>query len=278
MKFRGHLCNENAKWRGTKKIQTGSPFWAGRYFLYKNNVDIFRIEWYFLNKAISSLSLGIEFGSGGSSNGITFHIAVPHLFSIWISFYEIFGKIFRYPNESRQTKISFHHGTFYFYPFCRINSWNSIDNWYSKDYTFNFSDFFLGKNKYFESDSTEWKDVVIPMPEKSYKGKLRLYVGNWKNRFGTKRINRADLEMEEGIPFPGKGESEWDCGEDCTFGLTCCADNPENAIAHMIESVLYRRRVYGSYKSMISYTPKEKHIRKDPVQSINGEMECAQTS
>jgi hypothetical protein len=247
-----HLINENPH---------GSALWAARYFLYFNSNRQASVEWYLLHHAHSSFALKIEFGHGDGDDGIMFHAAIPWLFSVFISIDSIFGKTFHYPNESRETGISFHDGTFYFYPFAKVMSWSTKDSWYSKYHAFNLYETAFGRDKYSEEQITPWEPIVVAMPEGKYGGKLRLFTSVWKNRIRTKRIRRADIEMETGVPFPGKGENSWDCGEDCTYGLTCPANEPEEAIASLIKSVLRNRRVYGCRGCLNDYTPEKIYTR-----------------
>jgi hypothetical protein len=255
-KFYCHTSNENT-FNG--KV-VGSMLKAGRSWLRLGRRSL-NCEWYFLNRARNGFSLKVDWGSGDGEDGITLHAAVPYLFSIFISLEGVFGKLFRYPNETRTTGIAFHHGAFWFYPFAKTNSWSSRDRWYNKSTSFSIVDFICGRNKYAEENVQSWKDIVITMPEGKYKGKLRLYTGTWKNRFRTLRIPRGEIEMEEGIPFPGKGENSWDCGEDATYGMTCPAQTEEEAICALIQSVMRNRRRYGCWTSMFDYKPVEKHVR-----------------
>ncbi|HXI16285.1 MAG TPA: hypothetical protein VNM48_07925, partial [Chloroflexota bacterium] len=61
----------------------------------------------------------------------------------------------------------------------------------------------------------------------------------------TRRMVRADVQVPEGVPHPGKGENAWDCGEDATYALTCAEQTPEAAVGRLVESVLRDRRRYG---------------------------------
>jgi hypothetical protein len=67
----------------------------------------------------------------------------------------------------------------------------------------------------------EIKDILIPMPEKSYKARAVLADWTWHfPRWFPKTIKRCEIEIPEGLPHAGKGENSWDCGDDATFGLT----------------------------------------------------------
>jgi hypothetical protein len=58
-------------------------------------------------------------------------------------------------------------------------------------------------------------------------------------------MRRANLDIERGVPTPGKGENSWDCGQDATYGLTCPASTVEEALASLRASVMRDRERYG---------------------------------
>jgi hypothetical protein len=92
--------------------------------------------------------------------------------------------------------------------------------------------------------------VEVPMPERSYPGSVTLFESVWTRRRWprwplTSRMVRAEVDVPEGVPHPGKGENSWDCGEDATYNLTCPATTVEGAVARMVENVMRDRRKYG---------------------------------
>lgn len=123
-------------------------------------------------------------------------------------------------------------------------SWSSkTPKW--KHGNFSITDFVLGKRKYTEGDQEVHK-VKIPMPEGAYDAMVALGEDRWERpRWFTLRVRRARVEVPIGIPFPGKGENSWDCGEDCSYGFTGPAATVEEAIGKQVESVLRNRRKYG---------------------------------
>ena len=91
----------------------------------------------------------------------------------------------------------------------------------------------------------EERDVKIPMPEGQYDGHVKLLRSVWKRPrlpFTSKVHHGARIDIPDGIPFEGKGENSWDCGEDGLFG--CGADRAtyEAAIARAVEITLESRR------------------------------------
>jgi len=268
MKFYYHSCNENT----FKDKVVGSILFAGRNWLRWGKLS-FHSEWYFFHKCRSHPALKMEFGCGDGDDGIMFHAAIPYFFSVFISFDRVFGKLFHGKTETRENGIAYHNGSFWFYPFSKTMSLCNRDPWWRKSHSFSPVEFICGRDNYSEEDDRGWQDIEITMPEGKYKGKLRLYTGAWKNRFRTNRIARAEIDMEEGIPFPGKGENSWDCDEDATFGLTCPARDEAEAISAMIKHVLSCRRRYGSRSCLFNYTPTQRHIRN--MASEEASKNCA---
>ena len=121
----------------------------------------------------------------------------------------------------------------WFHPERRRFNWHPID-------------FFLGRSKYKER-KLESEPITVHMPEGTYKGTATRFVSEWKRPrwLFTRRMVRTKVEMEDPIPFPGKGESSWDCGEDALHSQTSPADTIPKAIASVIKSVLTSRRKYG---------------------------------
>lgn len=70
-----------------------------------------------------------------------------------------------------------------------------------------------------ESDRNETTSVV--MPEGRYPANLREYRCRWNRRWWKGAwVWRTEIEVPDGVPFPGKGENGWDCDDDAVFGMT----------------------------------------------------------
>jgi hypothetical protein len=112
----------------------------------------------------------------------------------------------------------------------------------------NIPDLFLGRQKHSE-ETLETREIIVPMPEGSYTGRCTMKLETWKrSRWFAKRLVRAHIDMNagQGIPFPGKGENSWDCGEDATWGMCTGAKDTVEAVAHLFESVMRDRTRYGN--------------------------------
>jgi len=102
-----------------------------------------------------------------------------------------------------------------------------------------------------EPEVVEEREVVVPMPERSYRAKARLERSRWGfgvfPRFLDRASHHVDVEMLAGeqVPVPGKGENSYDCDEDAVFSHSTRADTIEDGVGSVVASVLRRRRRYG---------------------------------
>lgn len=104
----------------------------------------------------------------------------------------------------------------------------------------------LGRHIY-EMEVLEQRQVLVPMPEGPYPAEAELRIGirgrrlwPWKHR--TKEY---ELTLKQGIPFSGKGENSWDCGEDAVFGRSGPAESIEAAVGALVGDLLDTRRRRG---------------------------------
>lgn len=92
--------------------------------------------------------------------------------------------------------------------------------------------------------------VMIPMPEGDYEGLARIHrtvFGRKRWRPGHRVSYHTDLDVEGGIPFPGKGTESYNCGDDALCSQTTPGDDVQEAAAKLIASVMgYRARYGGS--------------------------------
>lgn len=118
-------------------------------------------------------------------------------------------------------------------PRWRDGSWHPLDT-------------FFGRHKYARRELSTTQ-AQVAMPEGAYPCTVKLTEDSWKRPLlpWRRRLLRAHVEMQKSVPHPGKGENSWDCGEDATSAMTCCAATVEEAIARMTESVLNSRRRHG---------------------------------
>lgn len=183
------------------------------------------------------------------SDALMFKIAFPP-FAFWLGIDDrrlssLFYKKWPYGKE---VGISIHDGSIFYEFWSRPGYWdNKTPKWRSG--SFNVIDFVFGRREY-SSKILEEKEIDIPMPEGNYPAKIKITLDSWKRKRGiTKRIKRAHIDMVKPIPFPGKGENSWDCGDDACYGVTMPVDNVADAIGKMVSLVLHDRiRRGGPYK------------------------------
>lgn len=208
-----------------------------RWFSYIRNRDFLSIELTFFT---SLAGVGITTMHGKW----TFKLCVG-LFAFFLSWparYRAYG-------EDREVSINFYHGSISWSFWTDPMSWSSLTpKW--RQGSFNFVDFLLGRSKC-EHHTIEERNVLIPMPERAYQATAKLEQWTWRRpRWFAKSFNRVTIDIPKGIPFPGKGENSWDCGDDATYGI---ATGPCNSIAEgvgvLVGSVLRSRVRHGGYST-----------------------------
>ncbi len=184
---------------------------------------------------LGSKDFSISFGRG--SRSFKFHLSIPFLFSFWISFKKViwYGK-------SRELSLRFHGGSFW------CNLWTEPMD--GKTHVFHLVDKLIGRATHSERIIEE-RYVMIPMPEKSYKGKAKLFESTWKYpRWFSKSVKRVSIDMEEGeqIPHEGKGTCAHNCGRDATFSMTTSDCRSIGAgVGQMVGSILETRVKNGGW-------------------------------
>ncbi len=195
-----------------------------------------------------SLTLGR--GDSGRHIGLTF--AVPFLLTLHATLENVlpmypFGTDFDRGHD-REIGCYFHNGAFWYhlwvgtmaswsrdYPWCR---WWRQGSFHSAN--------LLGKQRHTLETLKQDIPLQIPMPEGVYHAVAKLERRTWKRPlwFAKTRME-VNVTVPKGIPFQGKGENSWDCGDDGLFGYGVEGTSLEHAIAHGVESVLTSRRRYG---------------------------------
>lgn len=267
-KMRTHFCNENTDRHGNT---IGSIWMAGRFWLYFGKpfgrTPTLRIEWGLFRRARLNLCAELEYFTGDGEDGIGGHVSVPWLFFLFVHLEGIlpysWGRRF---GGTRQTNIRFSDGDVRVALFEREHEWNSRDPWWVRGIRFRIGEWIFGKTRHRVVRTEGPMDILVCMPEAQYRGTVEIKDEEWVSRFSTKRVRRAHVEMQDPVPFPGKGENAWDCGEDATHSMTCVADNWEDAIAEMTRTVLKSRRRHGGR----NWRPSEK--KPEPPSSMPPEV------
>ena len=106
---------------------------------------------------------------------------------------------------------------------------------------------FFGYPVYSQQVLEEGAPVEIRMPEGTYHGAAKRFIATWKRpRWPkAKSLMRVEIDVPEGIPFPDKGENEWDMDDDATFSITTNAETIEQGVDQLIADVMRERNKYG---------------------------------
>lgn len=167
-------------------------------------------------------------------------------FSIYLrAFGFYFGDNRDYSEERGRWQISWNDGCLWLeHPWVRQDGWVRSDPWWKKMAVLHVVDWLLGRSRC-EHTTGKPVEVFVPLPEGSYRAIATPETYVWRRRFYVPLRRRDDvrLDIPGGIPFSGKGENSWDCGDDGLFG--CGGDTIEDAIAQAVKSVLRARRRYG---------------------------------
>lgn len=132
-----------------------------------------------------------------------------------------------------------------------ISLWEDRDAWSRDDpwwwvLKFNPADRIFGDTEYTRGEGKKHR-MRVPLPEGCYIAEIELYEARWKRpRWPFARsLMRAEIAPNPPIPVPGKGESDWDCGDDATHSMTMLARTPEQAIGMLVADVLRTRHRHG---------------------------------
>lgn len=261
---RVHFHSQNLNEDRQGKVR-GWPY-HGRCWLWVRNAEgrsAFQphFSWHLWNKSFGArVALDSD-----HEDTVVFHIAIPPV-SLWLTsdgpkwaqkLAEKLAPGEKYSYErKRELSFAVHNNSLWW------NLWMNPDTWKSEDPKWrrgniNLEELLFGKSVYSERN-VRTLDLGIPMPEGVYPVKLKMYEAVWKDRFRTRTLSKACIDSEIGIPFPGKGENSWDCGEDASYGLTTNAETPEQAVAAQVASVLRERRKHGGSVMMQYPSPEER--------------------
>lgn len=145
--------------------------------------------------------------------------------------------------DHRECKIAIHDWTIWLTPWGRWGEWRKRDPWWIRGVSLNFQRLVLGQRVYV-AEELALVPCHVPMPEGNYSAVAKVQrvtrgFARWWKRTGQE----VDLSIPKGIPFAGKGENSWDCGDDGLFGIG--GDSIDNAIQRARDAVTERRRRYG---------------------------------
>ena len=244
--MRFHWQNLNEGRNGKKRC----GFVNGRCWLYWGKTTL-RCEWVF--RAENSAALEVDLGTG-EADLVGLYVGF-FLFKIFLTLenFKLHNRIEHVIKRGDQKYGSGRViGVKWHDEFVWIDLWNDPMESRTKDpwwwhMTLNPADFIFGRAKY-ESQTLKTERVVVPMPEGPYPATVNVNEDTWKRPrwFRVLRVVRCEVRPDTPIPFPGKGENSWDCGEDATHSMYCNAETPLEAAGKMMMSVMDSRIRHGS--------------------------------
>jgi hypothetical protein len=252
-----HWQNLNERWRNGL-MKKGSALRKGRAWwrFGRESSSCIGLEWEFFN---GKLNVGTWTDDG--ENDVVFFLSLV-LFSVYLSvagpwvrsaLRRILPKrVSNYDGktlltEDREIKLAVHDWALWW------QFWTSPHEWSSKtpkwrQGSFQFLDVLLGQYDHGVEILAAPRDVLIPMPEGAYRGTLKVERATWTRRrwpwwpLTRTRLYR-EIHVEDGIPYSGKGENSWDCGEDGLMSTSFECGSDEEAIGLFAARVMeYRKR------------------------------------
>lgn len=247
--MRFHYQNLNEKGSAGGKTVTGSVLRAGRAWLHlRNNPEVsLNWEWHLLTKRLAA---SVDIGEDEDAIRLSLSLI---LFSFYLSL-----ECWRLSNWlSDKTKrkgerygngrsIGFHwtEGTLF------IKLWEDPMEWRAKDpkwWAFSIcpADILLGRSEH--SSRTLDKGIrQLAMPEKVYDVQIEITEDVWKRpRWPWPyKVVRTHSEVEGGIPVPGKGTTDYNCGPDAIYSQTSPGTTFDAALANLYRSVSHNRERY----------------------------------
>lgn len=208
-----------------------------------------RLEW---TVPCSHCGVNITIGGGDGGDDLGFTVGIPFLLTLYITFEHAFAKrVFDYDfdrGDEREIGVYYFEGAIWWRVWVSgMGSWQRGAPWcrWYRQGSFHFASL-LGRQTYTCVTLQENIPVSIPMPEGIYTGTAKIEERTWKRTLWfAQRRTSTTINMPKGIPFSGKGENSWDCGDDGLFSAGCDGADVQKAITHFAQSVTESRRRYG---------------------------------
>lgn len=219
----------------------------------------FCLEWVFFK----SPSFHLGFGIADYDCALSFAICLiffslyfkweNHKFEYWIK-----DKTKRHDQKygnGREIKIYWHNWGIWWTLWGDPMESRAKDPWYVRMHNWNIPDILFGRAEYNSYQIKEEK-AIVPMPEGGYPCLVKINRDRWKRPLWPfpRILIRSEIIPDKPIPFPGKGENAWDCGEDAMYSFYGPYDTALKAVIAASESVMRDRLKYGGGWN---YKPKE---------------------
>lgn len=211
-----------------------------------------RIEWGFGDKALGFPRAGVSFDRDDSEvtlslsiqlASVWFTVPLPEALRDWLPF-SLGREDYEYAGGHRDISIQMSDGTFRWSFWDDTHESRRSDPWWMHGHV-DLAELAFGA-RVVEVTELEARDVLVPMPERAYRGKaVRELITMRRARlpFWSRQRMRVDIDMEDGehIWIPGKGENSYDCGDDATSAMSTTAASIEEAIGKLVQKVLRDR-------------------------------------
>ena len=249
---------------------TGHPFWYGRAWLHLYRMAVLHVCWHF-----GQFNFGLELHFNEGEREITARFTVPLVslyFSVGGKVLEPFFRLLGMDHESCERRIAREkaNGGRHRYAYedsdrrigIRIFDWAiwwscwerelvsyGDDPWWQHG-VWHPLDTLFGKWEH-RQEVLETRQVTVALPEGAYAATAMLERRTWWRRrwpwWPAKHVRlTVDIEVPGGIPIPGKGESEWNCGPDAIYSRSCATHSIEEGVGGLVTSVLKTRRERGA--------------------------------
>lgn len=222
---------------------------------------------------------GVGVSTDDDTAGMAVFAGVPHLVNVWVTAGspKLASAIWRRRRWSLPdidvANVRFHDRAVWW------SFWHPKDSWTRgtprwRHGSFHWWDALVGKAVHRSEPVGDPVEIDVPLPEGCYRARVGMTRDSWhRPRWPWPSVvPRATIDVisrpgpdgpyvpDDGrpgyVPVPGKGENAWDCGPDGTFGMTCVARTVEEAIGHLVASVLRdRQRHAGTHRYAEPITP-----------------------
>lgn len=269
----------------------------GRWFLYLFERNVFGIEWNLFRPSFgASLTFSVE-----DDNEIIAHLALPLLASLWVhvsmprrmlvtllpqqpymsipGMEDMAGKT--YP-ISRRIECSIHHWSLWWHLWVHPHGGpdgygGHVPRW--REGSLDFQRLVLGSRQYTCANMDAPISTVVHMREGDYPVTLQRQHQEWwwpripKSLYCLRR-DSFDARCDIGIPFPGKGENTYDCGEDGLYGTSFDCETyptPEHVCQGFATVVYAYRRRYGGEQCSRDPWPEASEDRIRRVEALRAQ-------
>ncbi len=188
---------------------------------------------------------GINLDIDGDEDAIVLGFGIHHLFKVYVSIENLLPRKLMYKIGSRFTGIDYFEGTM-FLDFLHDGA-RYKNHWYGWHGSVDIKDVLCGKSKYSSTIFLQKRRMLIPFPEGQYPCSVEIEKAMWTRKRFVKPEIVIRYNFYFGIPVPesGKGENDWDQGDDAVNDITIPANSLEEAVDKLMIDILNYRHEYG---------------------------------